>query len=998
MRAQTSGEAPTDVWKSGESPMGCQPTALPPRCPLPLSIFMEDPSILAPASDWEGEDGRRLILESIQDFAVFTLDPAGLVRTWNPGAEKLFGWSAAEMAGRSSRVLWTPEDQAAGGPEQEVATVQAKGRADEAGWRVRKDGSRLFVEGVTRPLRDAAGALRGFTKVCRDATQTHERARRLAEHRARGSAVAEQERARLAELFHRSPSFHAVLHGPEHVIERTNERYLQLIGRREEEVRGRTVADALPEVVSQGYIDLLDRVYATGEPFISHDNRVFLRRLEGELDERVVDFVYLPLREADNRVSGIFVHGIDLTERVRAERESHRLSHLVEQQTRTFDATLSHIKDCVYTFDLQHRLTYVNRALLDLWGRTLEEVVGKRLAELDYPPEAAAAVDAELRAVILTNQPTRGNTTVRSAAGETRSLEHIFTPVFNEAHAVVAVAGTSRDVTEQRRALEALRASQQRFDLTVEGAKLGTFHWDLDGTDLNWNARMREFFWLPPDRQVVLSTIQARMHPEDRPRVSAALERAVRGEQRYDEEYRVLGPGGEVRWLHVIGEASRNPEGKLDHFTGLAMDISRQKFAELEREALLDAERAARSDAERASRMKDEFLATLSHELRTPLNAMLGWARLLHEGPNTPEDLEMGLGIIERNARAQKQIIEDLLDMSRIISGKVRLDVQRLDLKPVVEAAIETVRAAAAAKGIRLQAVLDPTARPVSGDPNRLQQIFWNLLSNAIKFTPKAGRVQVILERVNSHLEVSVIDNGPGIAPEFLPFLFDRFRQADSSITRQHGGLGLGLAIVKQLVELHGGNVRVRSGGAETGSTFVVSLPLTVMHTETIPGPMVGTAHTVEKERRHPQASGGGPAPVLLPGERPDLRDVKVVVVDDEADARALVTRLLEDCGARVSAAGSAEEAFSLVQEKRPAVLVSDIGMPGMDGYTLIRKVRTLGPEHGGGTPAVALTAYARSEDRMRAVMAGFQMHVAKPVEAAELLTMVASLAGRMKG
>jgi CheY-like chemotaxis protein/two-component sensor histidine kinase len=339
------------------------------------------------------------------------------------------------------------------------------------------------------------------------------------------------------------------------------------------------------------------------------------------------------------------------------------------------------------------------------------------------------------------------------------------------------------------------------------------------------------------------------------------------------------------------------------------------------------------------------------------------------------------LEIIERNGRVQAQIIEDLLDMNRIISGKIRLDVAKLNLANVVEAGMETVRPAAVAKGVRLVTDLDPSACQVMGDPNRLQQVIWNLLSNAVKFTPRGGQVQVALKRVNSHVEVSVIDTGVGIKPEFLPYVFDRFRQADSSITRTHAGLGLGLAIVKQLIELHGGTVRVESAGEEKGASFTVALPSMVVDPEHRP------------EAAPPLARPGTHSAHDRQG-RVLLRGVKVLVVDDEPDARALVKRLLEDCQASVQTASSAAEAIERMRTDRFDVLVSDIGMPGEDGYTLIRKVRALGQEGAGALPALALTAYARSEDRLNAIRAGFNMHVVKPVEPVELVTMVASLAG----
>jgi signal transduction histidine kinase/CheY-like chemotaxis protein len=400
-----------------------------------------------------------------------------------------------------------------------------------------------------------------------------------------------------------------------------------------------------------------------------------------------------------------------------------------------------------------------------------------------------------------------------------------------------------------------------------------------------------------------------------------------------------------------------------------------------------DAERNARAEAERAGRMKDEFLATLSHELRTPLNAILGWAQILKAAPPSPEDVTEGVDIIERNARAQTQIIEDLLDMSRIISGKIRLDVQRVDVAEVVRAAVDTVKPAANAKGISMRAVLDSVVLSVSGDPNRLQQVFWNLLTNAVKFTPKGGRVQVLLERVNSHLEISINDNGEGIDPQFLPHVFDRFRQADSSTTRRHGGLGLGLAIVKQLIELHGGTIRVKSPGKGAGSTFIVSLPLTVLH----PDPDPDTALV----RRQPGGARSLCEP--LPGVPIQIKGLSVLVVDDEPDARSLLRRLLEDCEATVFAAASAAEAMELLESHRPEVLVSDIGMPSEDGYSLIRRIRSLPVDRGRNIPAVALTAYVRAEDRVTAILAGFQHHLAKPVEPRELIAIVAALGNRVQ-
>jgi signal transduction histidine kinase/ActR/RegA family two-component response regulator len=405
----------------------------------------------------------------------------------------------------------------------------------------------------------------------------------------------------------------------------------------------------------------------------------------------------------------------------------------------------------------------------------------------------------------------------------------------------------------------------------------------------------------------------------------------------------------------------------------IAIDNARL-YEEAKRAA--EAERAARAEVERASLVKDEFLATLSHELRTPLNAVLGWSEMLLLRVAPDADIRRGLETIVRNARAQAQLIEDLLDMNRIVSGKIRLDVQSVDLAAVVEAALDAVRPSAEAKTIRVRKTLDPLAGPVFGDPHRLQQVVWNLLSNAVKFTPKSGTVDLLLRRVNSHVEIVVTDSGIGISAEFLPHVFERFRQADSSTTRRHGGLGLGLSIVRQLIELHGGSVRAESPGLQQGSTFVVSLPVRAIHEE--------------EHRPHPAAR-------TWPVRHAEIRltGVRVLVVDDEPDARELLRGVLADADATVFTAASADEALELLRSSRPDVIVSDVGMPDRDGYQLLRAVRALPPAEGGRTPAIALTAFARSEDRTRAMLAGYQVHIAKPIEPHELIVTIGSLTGR---
>ena len=390
--------------------------------------------------------------------------------------------------------------------------------------------------------------------------------------------------------------------------------------------------------------------------------------------------------------------------------------------------------------------------------------------------------------------------------------------------------------------------------------------------------------------------------------------------------------------------------------------------------AVLVQRRAA--EADEANRAKDEFLAVLSHELRTPLNAVYGWARMLQSGAVSQDRVARALDVIVRQSNVQVQLIDDLLDVSRMITGKMRLDVRSVDLKGVVEQALDAARPAADAKEIRIQPVLDPRAGPVSGDPDRLQQVVWNLVLNAVKFTPKGGRVQVRLQRIDSYVEIIVSDTGQGIAPAVLPFIFDRFRQADSSSRRAHTGLGLGLALVKHLVELHGGSVGAQSDGEGLGATFVVKLPVALADT---------TADQVARAQAVTRSDGRGPRTVL--------HGLRVLVVDDDPEALELATAILSGAGAMVRVSASAGDALAIVRAWRPDVLVSDIEMPSEDGYSLIRNVRALGPSEGGDTPAVALTAYGRTHDRVMSLTAGYNMHVPKPVDPGELTAIIASVA-----
>ncbi len=443
---------------------------------------------------------------------------------------------------------------------------------------------------------------------------------------------------------------------------------------------------------------------------------------------------------------------------------------------------------------------------------------------------------------------------------------------------------------------------------------------------------------------------------------------------RVDEVYFSLRSSGGAE-IPVLVNAVRRERGGLLVNDCVLMPMRQRNQYEDE---ILHAKRVA----EEAARAKDEFLATVSHELRTPLTAILGWARMLQGGTLDEPTAVRALDSIERNAESQNQLIGDILDFSRIISGKMRLDVGQVELASVVEAAIDVVSLAADAKGIRLQTTLDPKAGPVSGDRERLQQVMWNLLSNAVKFTPKGGRVQVRLARINSSVEISISDTGQGISPEFLPYVFDRFRQADQTTTRRQAGLGLGMAITKHLVELHGGTIRAESPGEGQGTTFVVKLPVMIVHS-------AEQFSEADAERSAPREDHTQPA------ELARLDGIHVLIVDDERDARELLTTILTQSGAVVTTASGVADALDKLRQVKPDLLVSDIEMANEDGYSMIRKVRVFEEGRGRRIPAIALTAHARSSDRLRALSEGYQMHIPKPVEPAELVLAIANLTHR---
>jgi PAS domain S-box-containing protein len=487
------------------------------------------------------------------------------------------------------------------------------------------------------------------------------------------------------------------------------------------------------------------------------------------------------------------------------------------------------------------------------------------------------------------------------------------------------------------------------------------------------NPAMCEILQTPRGALVSRSVLD--FTPPDRREEASEIFQRLSAEGTWRGVFPLMSPSGEMVYL----DWNLSRHSAPNRWLAVVSDITARLASEREREELLASERVARSEAERANRLKDDFLATLSHELRTPLNAIVGWAQLLKLGKLDVIESQNAVEAIHRNARAQAQMIADLLDVARISSGKIRLDVQSVDPTAVVEVALETVMPAIEAKDIGLTKAIDSQATPVSGDPSRLQQVVWNLLSNAVKFTPRGGRIEVTLARSDSHIELSVADNGQGIPAEMLHTIFDRFRQEDASTTRTEGGLGLGLAIAKQIVELHGGTIAAESPGKGEGATFRVLLPLASAKAHAKSSAVVWPARASQAGAEDTQAR---------------LSGVRVLVVDDDSDARCLTKRVLADYGADSEVASGVEQALSALDRFDPHVLVTDLGMPTQDGYQLIREVRARGYSFQ-RLPAIALTAFARSEDRQKALRAGFQLHLVKPVDASELTAAIAALIGR---
>lgn len=640
-------------------------------------------------------------------------------------------------------------------------------------------------------------------------------------------------------------------------------------------------------------------------------------------------------------------------------------------------AVIETVASLVVVLDREGRIIRFNRACEQLTGYEFSEVEGRFFWDLFIAPEESQMVRANFAKLQAGEFPIENENHWLTKDGGRRLISWANTSLLDAVGKPEYIIGTGLDITEPRHAEAALRKSHNVLRAVIEGTPDAIFVKDLEGRYIMVNTAFARFLGEPiqeiigkSDTELYLPETAQQFIEDDRQVLSTGETRSFEG----------VAHGPSITQMYLVTKAVyRDHQGKVIGLIGISHDITERKRAEEQRLAFVR-EQQARMDAEEANRIKDEFLTTLSHELRTPLTSILGWTQLLNTEQLDTRNRERALEVIGRNARAQRQLIDDLLDISRIVTGKIRLDTRPTTLAPLIEAAMDGVRPTAALKNIQLELSLDAVSAKVEGDAGRLQQVFWNLLTNALKFTPEGGCVGVRLESFDDAARITVADTGEGISAEFLPYVFDRFRQGDSSTTREYGGLGLGLALVQYLVELHGGTVRVESPGEGEGSTFTVNLPLLPAQEE--------AQATIERPSPLKAAASNGVE---------KLEGLRVLVVDDDEDACEIVGLALEKCGAKTRLANTASVALEVLESWRPDLLISDIGMPEHDGYALLQKVRNLPPERGGLVPALALTAYATETDRERVLAAGFQLHVVKPVELKELAEAVASLVGRAK-
>jgi PAS domain S-box-containing protein len=891
------------------------------------------------------EEQMATTLLSIGD-AVIVTDAQGRVTLTNHVAQALTGYSLEEARGKFiTDVFHIVDEQTRAPSENPVAKVLSNGHV--AGLAnhtilIHKDGREIQIDDSGAPIKDQTGKITGVILVFRDISNLVKANKKL------------RFQAHLLDVVQQA----VMATDNEGHITYWNRFSESLYGWKAEEVMGQDIVKVTPSTQSQEQAEEIMSQLQKGE---SWSGEILARHRDGSTFEiRVTDS---PVYDELGKQIGIVGSSEDITERKRVEEISLRWAAIVESTS-----------DAIFGKTLDGIITSWNKGAEQVYGYKADEIVGKSVSII-VPLERRNELE-DILSKIRAGQRVDHLETMRVRKDGTRiNVAVTISPIIHANGTIIGASTIARDITDRIRSEEMLRNSEERYRIVAETASEAIITIDHDSKIVFANRAAERIFGYSLDEIIgsdLSMLIPDFMGSRDQMGLTADLDGSDR-KMSWDS-VGLLGRhqnGREVPLELSFSEFMR--DGK-PNFTGIARDITERKMVEAQQAELLTREQAARSEAERANRTKDEFLATLSHELRTPLTAMLGWTWMLRARELDNETYLRAVDTIERNVRAQAQLIDDLLDVSRIITGKLRLEVVPADLAPVIEAAIDTARPAAAAKGIQLHTELDPTANRIVCDPARMQQVVWNLLSNAVKFTPKNGRVTVSLKRTDAEVEIGVSDTGPGIAEEFIPHVFDRFRQADSSTTRLHGGLGLGLAIVRHLVELHGGTVKVENRTDGQGTSFVVSLPLTNVPT--------AEADAVAESDR-------GSLPISTP-----LDGVRILVVDDDSDTRDLLVATLLRSGAEPMAVATADEAFDAIRNAPPDVLISDVGMPVEDGYMLMRKVRVLEEQNGSNhrIPAMALTAYVGEGARRTALEAGFHTHLAKPIEPASLIEAIADL------
>jgi PAS domain S-box-containing protein len=901
---------------------------------------------------YESEQFYRNLIAQVKDYAIFSADLRGVITTWNEGCKYVLGYDRDEFVGQHIKILFTPESLASGAADKEMEIATERGSVSNDRWMIRKGGERFWVSGITTATRDEAGNLSGFIKVMRDLTQ----------------------RKRLEEQL------------------RQNELYLSLLIESLPQLVWTCRADGEcdylspqwvrytgipePEQLGFGWLDQLhpnDR-----EPTISAWNRAVKEKIAFEAEFRIrgAEGNYrwfktraLPLSTEEGAIFKWFGTNTDIEDQKRVEALLRESEKRLRAESDFSNEIIDTLPGLFYLFDRRGKFLRWNKNLEEITGHSSDEIA--LMAPLEFIiEEDRPAVGRKIEEVFVSGE---ANIEARLLTKTGLGIPYFFTgrriAIDGEPHLI----GNGVDIGERRRGEEAAAY----LAAIVESSDDAILSTDLQGNIRSWNKGAEKLYGYTT-AEIIGKPVTMLLPPErwnEEPRI---LELIRRGELiDHYETVRRRKDGSDID-ISLTVSPILNHVGDVIGASKTSRDITWRKRAEEERERLLAMESEARAEAQEANRLKDEFLATISHELRSPLNAILGWARLLRDPKVREEQLERALEIIERNSQAQARLIEDLLDVSRIVSGKLSVQMRPVTLNSTTQGVVADMRPAAEAKGIDIRMAGDEEIKLI-GDADRLQQVVWNLISNAIKFTPEGGRIEVELKRVGERAELRVSDTGRGISPEFLPHVFDRFRQATSNDARGRAGLGLGLTIVRYIVEAHGGSVRAESLGVGQGATFICRFPLAGDEREPIPA----------VEPLHPQ---------LEVSAEPSLKGIKVLVVDDDEDARDVLRAALNNYGAEVTTADGAPQALDILASEKNDVLVSDINMPGMDGYELIRRVRQMEPERGGRIPAVALTAYARAEDRLRALQSGYQTHVPKPVEPAELEVVVATLARSFKG